>query len=209
MRRVLYFHGFASSPESAKIVALRPLLVPLGVELVTPDLNVPDFEHLDWGAMIDLAVASGTAIHPSAIVGSSLGALVALEVVRRGVSAPLVLIAPAIGIGARWLVRLPAGDPVVVFNHARSADAPIHRAFFEQMNEVETDQAPPAVPVTVLMGRRDESVPFELVSKRWNEWVAAGVHPRSRFIDIADGDHGLTASAGVIASEIAAAARLR
>jgi uncharacterized protein len=209
MRRVLYFHGFASSPRSAKIVALRPLLEPLGVELVTPDLNVPDFEHLDWGAMIDLAVASGTAVHPSAIVGSSLGALVALEVVRRGVSAPLVLIAPAIGIGARWLARLPAGDPVVVFNHARGADVSIHRAFFEQMNEVDTDHSPPAVPVTVLMGRRDESVPFELVSERWNEWLAAGVLPQSKFIDIADGDHGFAAYADVIAREITAAAGLR
>src|SRR5512140_3100746 len=107
MRRVLYFHGFASSPLSAKIVAFRPLLEPAGVELVTPDLNIPDFEHLDWDAIVAFAVEQGRRCAPAAIVGSSLGALVALEVVRRGVRAPLVLIAPALGIGARWKARLP------------------------------------------------------------------------------------------------------
>src|SRR5205823_4465871 len=34
---VLYFHGFAWSPASAKITALRPLLAPHGIELNTPD----------------------------------------------------------------------------------------------------------------------------------------------------------------------------
>lgn len=202
--RALYFHGFASSPQSAKILALRPLLEP-GVELVTPDLNVPDFEHLDWGAMVAHGVDEGRRCRPAVVVGSSLGALVALEVVRRGVVAPLVLIAPALGIGARWLMRLPPGDPVAVFNHARSADALIHRSFFEQMNAIEADNAPPAVPVTIVMGHRDETVPFEFVSSRWNEWIAAGVQPRSRLIDIADGDHGLTAYADLIAREIASA----
>ena len=43
MTSVLYFHGFASSPGSAKITALRPLLAPHGIELNAPDLNVPSF----------------------------------------------------------------------------------------------------------------------------------------------------------------------
>ena len=67
----------------------------------------------------------------------------ALEVARLGVDAPLVLIAPAIGIGARWKTRLPDGDPVMVWNHALKADAPIHRAFFDQMNAVDADAQPP------------------------------------------------------------------
>jgi hypothetical protein len=40
MTSVLYFHGFASSPNSAKITALRPLLAPHAIELNAPDLNV-------------------------------------------------------------------------------------------------------------------------------------------------------------------------
>jgi uncharacterized protein len=206
---VLYFHGFASSPHSAKIVALRPLLAPAGIELETPDLNAPDFEHLDWNAIVERALDAARRYPPDAVVGSSLGALVALEIVRRGIDAPLVLIAPALGIGARWLMRLPAGDPVLVWNHASEADAPIHRSFFEQMNEVDADHEPPAVPVTVIMGRRDETVPFDLVETRWREWEDIGVQPGSRFIELADGDHGLTSFADVITTEIVRAASSR
>ncbi|HEX3581368.1 MAG TPA: YqiA/YcfP family alpha/beta fold hydrolase, partial [Thermoanaerobaculia bacterium] len=54
---VLYLHGFASSPASAKITTLRPLLEPHGIELDTPDLNVPSFAELDWNAMVDLALS--------------------------------------------------------------------------------------------------------------------------------------------------------
>ncbi len=203
---VLYFHGFASSPQSAKIVALRPLLAPAGVELETPDLNAPDFGHLDWNAMVERALDAARRHPPDAIVGSSLGALVALEIVRRGIDAPLVLIAPALGIGARWLMHLPAGDPILVFNHASGTDEPIHRHFFEQMNDVDADREPPEVPVVVMMGRRDQTVPFEVVETRWREWEDKGVKPGSRFIELADGDHGLTSFADLITAEIVRAA---
>ena len=97
MRQVLYFHGFASSPHSRKVTSLRELLAPDGIALDTPDLNVPSFERLDFDAMVDLGVARGRANSPRAIVGSSLGSLVALAVAKT-VDAPLVLIAPALGI---------------------------------------------------------------------------------------------------------------
>src|SRR6185503_3556874 len=95
---VLYFHGFASSPASAKITALRPILERDGIEMITPDLNVPSFEKLDWPSVVQLGASLAAIHHPSVIVGSSLGALVALEVVKRGARAPLVLIAPALGV---------------------------------------------------------------------------------------------------------------
>jgi len=139
VRSVLYFHGFASSPASAKITSLRPLLEPHGIALDVPDLNVPSFSQLDWNAMVARALAHAHANPPAVVVGSSLGALVALEVVRRGVEAPLVLIAPAIGVAERWKTKLPDGDPVVVWNHALNANAPIHRAFFDQMNAIDVD----------------------------------------------------------------------
>lgn len=207
MPHVLYFHGFASSPRSAKITALKPLLEPEGIELDTPDLNAPDFQHLDWNAIVERALDAARRNPPAAIVGSSMGALVALEIVRRGVRAPLMLIAPAIGIGARWLVRLPPGDPVTVFNHALGADAPINRSFFLQMNEVAADEAPPPVPVIVIMGRKDETVPFELVEERWREWVSKGLQPPSRFLEIAEGDHSLADHAERLAAEIKAVVR--
>ncbi|MGZ4811067.1 MAG: YqiA/YcfP family alpha/beta fold hydrolase [Thermoanaerobaculia bacterium] len=202
MPTVLYFHGFASSPSSAKIVALRPILARDGIELRTPDLNVPSFERLDWEAVIRLAVSEARSIAPRAIVGSSLGALLALEVVHRGILAPLVLIAPALGVARRWRERMPPGDPISVFNHARGENALIHRAFFDQITQVVVDLQPPPVPVTVIMGRKDETVPFAVVEETWKSWEAAGLMPGSKFIELAEGDHALTAEAELIAGEI-------
>jgi predicted esterase YcpF (UPF0227 family) len=205
MTSVLYFHGFSSSPASAKITALRPLLELYGIALNTPDLNVPSFEKLDFDAIVDHALEVARRDPPRAMVGSSLGALVALSVARRGVHVPLVLLAPALGIAHRWKEKIPAGDPVILYNHARGADAPIHRAFFDQMANLHVDDEPPASRVTVIMGRQDESVPFDVVAKTWERW-SASVAPGSKFIELAEGDHGLVAHADVIREAIVEAA---
>lgn len=168
---------------------------------MTPDLNVPSFERLDFEAMVVLGVAAGRAAAPCAVVGSSLGALVALEVVRRGVAAPLVLIAPALGVVEHWLGRLPPGDPVEVFNYARNANAPIHRAFFEQIAAAEADRDAPPVPVTIFMGIDDETLPFERVEAVWLRWRPRTA-PGSRFVAIPGGNHSLLSSVVDIANEI-------
>jgi predicted esterase YcpF (UPF0227 family) len=208
MTSVLYFHGFASSPASAKITALRPLLAPHGIELHTPDLNVPSFERLDFDAVVEHAVEEGRRVPPRALVGSSLGSLIALAVAKRGLRMPLVLIAPALGVADRWREKLPAGDPVTVFNYARNADAQIHRAFFEQMANLHVDDEPPPARVTAIMGRDDETVPFHMVESRWRAWEESGrLAAGSRFVVIEDGDHGLVAHARVIEDAIVEAAR--
>ena len=210
MTPVLYFHGFASSPASAKITALRPLLAPDGIELQTPDLNVPSFEKLDFDAVVDHALECARRVPPRAIVGSSMGALIALALAQRGVrdasrtiNVPLVLIAPALGVAERWARKIPPGDPVIVFNYARAADAPIHRAFFEQMAKLHVDDDPPPCRVTLIMGRQDETVPFDTVAETWARWRASGrLVDGSKFIELADGDHGLVAHADAIREAI-------
>jgi len=196
----LYFHGFASSPHSEKVRSLRALLGD-DVDLVTPDLNVPSFRELDFDAMASLGVAEGKRIEPCVVVGSSLGALVALEVVRRGIVAPLVLIAPALGFGDRWRTKLPAGDPIDVFNHALGHDAPIHRVFFLRMATLDVDRDPPPAPVTIFMGTNDESVPFEQVASAWRRWEPR-LAPDSHFVELKGADHGLTAHVSLMANEI-------
>jgi len=200
MSRLLYFHGFASSPASAKITALRPMLEP-EVEMITPDLNVPSFEALDWNAIVERAVEVARGHPPDVIAGSSMGALVALAIAQRGFVAPLVLIAPALGIADRWRTQLPDGDPIFVFNHARHAEVPIHRKFFDQMSHLRVDSNPPPSRVTVIMGRADESVPFDIVEETWRRWKPR-LAKSSKFIAIEDGDHGLTAHVDLIAREI-------
>jgi predicted esterase YcpF (UPF0227 family) len=197
---ILYLHGFASSPESQKIRGLRPLLAPVVIN--APDLNVPSFERLDFNAMVEKAYLECGG-HAAAVVGSSLGALVALAVVQKGLRAPLVLIAPALGVADQWLDRIPTGDPVIVPNYALGTDAPIHRAFFEQMAKVTVDETPPPVPVTILIGSKDESVPLERVASVWHSWESSSaLARRSKFVVIAEGDHGLTAHVDRIAQAI-------
>jgi pimeloyl-ACP methyl ester carboxylesterase len=209
LRHIVYFHGFASSPRGRKIALLRERLEPEGFRLFAPDLNVPSFEKLDFKTMARLAVWEARKRLPAVLVGSSLGALVALEVARRAPAAPLVLIAPALGFGARWIDRLPAGDSIPVFHFGEERQIPIHRRFFEQMARAETDGRPPAVPVISIMGSRDESVPVDQVREVWRRWESSGeLAAGSRWIEIAGGDHGLVAHIDRIAAEIREAADL-
>jgi len=203
LRNVLYLHGFASSPEGRKVTALREILHANGLRVVAPDLNIPSFEKLDFRAMAKIALWEMKKRMPAAVVGSSLGALVALEASSSAPVAPLVLIAPAVGFGPRWVEKLQPGELLPFFHHGEGREISIHRRFFEEMSRVEVDRDPPAVRVTVVMGRQDESVPFDLVHSVWNRWERSGrLVAGSKFVQIPDGDHGLTDHVGLIAEEI-------
>jgi uncharacterized protein len=203
VKTVLYLHGFASSPRGRKVALLREALEPEGYRIVSPDLNRPSFEKLDFEAMVTEAVRAARAEEPVVVVGSSLGALVALAAAREGVSAPLVLVAPALGFGSRWIAGLAPGDPVRFFHHGHGRELEVHRSFFEGMARLEVDREPPRQSVVVIMGERDESVPFKGVAATWRRWESTGrLAPGSRFVSIADGDHGLLGFADQIAEAI-------
>ena len=207
MRTILYLHGFASSPAGRKITLLRETLPADEFRVVAPDLNQPSFAKLDFREIVAAAVGVAEREAPAVVVGSSLGAMVALEASRRGVRAPLVLIAPALAFGKRWTEKLAPGDPLSFFHHAQNREAPIHRRFFEEMAEVDSDRDAPRERVTILMGVKDESVPFDGVYRTWERWEASGaLKAGSRFIALPDGDHGLIAYVGQIAAEVRRAA---
>lgn len=208
MRSVLYLHGFASSPAGRKIAALTELLEPRGLRIVAPDLNVPSFRHLDFGQIADVAFREADELAPAVIVGSSLGAVAALEVSRLGATAPLLLIAPAIGFGRRWTEKLPPGDAPLFFHHGEGKELPIHRRFFEDLASRDDADLPPSVPVVIVMGTNDESVPADHVHSVWRKWEESGrLAPRSRFVEIPGGDHGLVEHVGTIAREIVGLSR--
>jgi hypothetical protein len=205
LKNILYLHGFASSPHGRKVTALREKLEPQGFRVIAPDLNIPSFERLDFKAMTRISFWEVKKRLPAVVVGGSLGSLVALAVGRIALRAPLVLVAPALGLGNRWLANLPAGDPLRFFHHGAGEEMAVHRRFFEEMSRVDADREPPEVPVVVLMGRRDESVPFDGVLGVWKRWEASErLAPGSRFVEIPEGDHGLLDHVDRIAEEILA-----
>lgn len=207
MITVLYLHGFASSPQGRKIELLREALDPEGYRIVAPDLNQPSFEKLSFDAIVTEAVRAARAESPAVVVGSSLGALAALAASRRGMGAPLVLVAPALGFGSRWTEKLAPGDPVRFFHHGQGRELSIHRRFFEEMAVADVEREPPRQRVTVVMGERDESVPFDGVESIWRRWEQSGqLAAGSRFLALPEGDHGLVSFVGPIADAIRRAA---
>lgn len=100
-------------PAGRKVRALTELLGPEGFQVIAPDLNVPSFRNLDFQAIARRSLGEASQHAPVVIVGSSLGAVAALEANRLGARAPLLLIAPAIGFGRRWTEKLP---PEILFS---------------------------------------------------------------------------------------------
>jgi pimeloyl-ACP methyl ester carboxylesterase len=207
VRTVLYLHGFASSPAGRKIALLKKALPADQFRVVAPDLNRPSFAKLDFEAIVAAALDAAEADPPAVVVGSSLGALAALEASRRGMAAPLVLVAPALAFGRRWIEKLAPGDPIPFLHHGENREIPIHRRFFEQMASLSVDRDPPAQRVVVVMGVKDESVPFDGVYATWRRWEASGgLAKGSRFIAIPDGDHGLVGHVDRITEAVRASA---
>lgn len=199
---VLYLHGFTSSPTGEKATRVRELLSPRGISFNAPDLNVPTLEKLEFESMVQRAIEAAENEPPSVVVGSSLGSLVALETVRRGVRQPLVLIAPALGVAVHWIDHVAEGDPVLLYEGSED-ECRVHRGFFERMKLVTCDHTPPPTEVTAFMGTEDESVPFERVREVWEEWEGSGMLvPGSQFVAVEGGDHSLAGSMEEIADEI-------
>jgi pimeloyl-ACP methyl ester carboxylesterase len=191
---LLYLHGLASSPRGRKRAILEARFAKDGWEIVAPDLNVPSFRELSFDEMHAEAVVAFAEARPRVVVGSSLGALVALSLADTlGTdSAPLVLIAPALGFREGWASNLPEGESFEIFHHGEGRNLPIRRAFFEEMAAVDVESAPPPVPVSIVMGTLDGTVPFGQVAARWKEWEDSGaLLPGSRFHAVTGGDHGL------------------
>lgn len=201
----LYLHGLASSPKGRKRAILEQRFGPDGIEVVAPDLNLPSFRELSFVEMCAGAFLTLSESKPRVVIGSSLGALVALSLSGRlgAGGPPLVLVAPALAFGARWAEKLPDGGFLELFHHGEGRNLPIHRAFFEEMARVTVDAEPPPVPVSVVMGTEDESVSFAQVLERWRTWESSGrLAPGSRLHAVAGGDHGLIASGGRIEAAV-------
>lgn len=194
---MLYLHGFASGPGSAKAVDLARRFAADGRRLETADLTPgPDgFERSTPSSMLGIVrgLLAG-APPPHALIGSSLGGwLSALTASRDPGVERLVLLAPAFNLVERWTARLaPAEletwrrDGLEVDHHATGTRRRIGWGFFEDAGR---HPAWPEVhvPALVIAGRQDDLVPLADVER----WVAGT--PTARLVVLDDG-HGLERS---------------
>jgi uncharacterized protein len=167
---VLYLHGFASSPASSKATYLNARLAEHGVEVQTPDLNLPDFSTLTITRMLDEV---GNALdrwrnRRVVIIGSSLGGFVAVNAAVRfpGRIDKLVLLAPALDFGDKEMRQLGEMDVVDwqragsidVFHYAYGRMMPVHYALYDDATRYNALDADLSMPVQVFQGRRDDTV---------------------------------------------------
>lgn len=209
VRHVIYLHGFASSPASSKAERFRVELEARDVEYRCPDLNLPEFEHLTTSRMLSQvreAIAQ-MSDGPIALVGSSLGAFVALHAAAQdetGRVDRLVLMAPALDFGGNRLRQLgPHGidewrrtGALTVFHYADGCERRVGFALYEDAAQYDALTLPTTRPTLVFQGVDDETVDPGMV----RDWAQG--RPLVTLREVPDG-HQLSASIDQIWQESA------
>ena len=171
IRHVVYLHGFASSPDSGKAHRFHAECAARGSGFTCPDLNEPAFETLTVTRMLeqtrDAIVASGDG--PVALVGSSLGAFVAVHAAARdrtGRVARLILMAPAFDFGGNRLRQLGehgieqwrAEGSIEFFHYAHNQPRRVWFKLYEDAAQYDAFALQLTMPIQVFQGRNDETV---------------------------------------------------
>ncbi len=170
---LVYLHGFASSPLSSKARFFAGHAGRAGLSFACPDLNQPDFRSLTVTRMLDQVDHVVAAQPPGAValVGSSLGAFVALHAAARpGPTASrvdrLVFLAPAMDLvpsleqecGPERLREWEATDRFEIFHYASGAPRELGWAFMADARRFDAYAVHVPMPTLVFQGRRDEVV---------------------------------------------------
>ncbi len=199
---VIYLHGFASSPASSKAERFRRELEARGVGYVCPDFNEPEFETLTVTRMLDqTADAIAAAPGPVALVGSSLGAFVAVHAAVRDARARqrrvdrVVLMAPALDFGGNRLRQLGEhgidewrrAGTLRVFHYAHNAERDVGFALYEDAARYDAFGVNLDLPALVFQGTRDASVDPSMVER----WARTRSNVDLRMLD---DEHQLTSS---------------
>jgi len=200
--RVLYLHGFASSPKSTKAGFFAERFEERGVAFECPDFNEPDFETLTMTRMLaQLGGALAEHAEPATVMGSSLGGTLGVLAASRFPDRVnrLVLMAPAVMFAKPGHHLLPPDrirswrerGALPFFHYAYGEERPLDVAFYEDSLRYDAFGAAFDQPTLVFQGRRDASVPPETVEA----FAAARTNVD---LTLLDDDHQLTASLPVM-----------
>jgi pimeloyl-ACP methyl ester carboxylesterase len=167
MNRIIYLHGFASSPQSKKAQFFRGRFASQGVNLEVPDLSPDGLEVLTISSQLRI-LESTVKGQPVSLVGSSMGGyLAALYASRHPEVETLVLMAPAFHFAQRWPDRIgPAqaakwkSDGYLEMADYRTGG--VARVGYGLIEDAEAYPALPsfAQPALLFHGTRDEVVDY-------------------------------------------------
>ncbi len=106
MARILYLHGFASSPHSRKARYFHNVFAKHGMPLEILDLAQGNFEGLTISGQLRVIEEAANG-EPVSLIGSSLGGyLAALYASQHPEVETVALLAPAFQFAARWQDRI-------------------------------------------------------------------------------------------------------
>jgi uncharacterized protein len=209
-----YLHGFASSPRSSKATYLRERFLAHGIHLRCPDFNAPEFATLTITRMIEQlqAEVQTLAAGPVTLVGSSLGAVVAIHAAARLPDRVqrLVLLAPAVMfprdahrvLGADAIERWRATGTLEVFHYGSGGMQPLKYDFYEDGLRYDVSAVDVGQPTLIFQGRHDRAVNYRDVENY------AATRPGTILV-LTDDDHQLIASLPRIWSGMAEFLELR
>jgi hypothetical protein len=171
---IFYLHGFASSPQSSKAQFLAARLAERGVRLHCPDFNQPDFSTLTISRMLQQLEKRIAALPPGqvALIGSSLGAFVAVEAAARQVNqahhpvSQLILLAPAVElewerlteVGPGGIERWRRAGEIEIFHYAYEEPRRLKFSFYEDTVRYHAASERLPQPMVIFQGRQDDSV---------------------------------------------------
>jgi len=192
MTRIVYLHGFASSPASTKSTFFAARFSEIGVPFQIPQLDRGNFESLTVSGQLQV-VDQAVNGEPVALMGSSLGGYLAASYACRHANVErLVLLAPAFQFPKRWRQRFSAVELAEwkrvgtrnFYHYAYHEDRPLGYQFVEDSVQCE-DEPDFSQPALIFHGVNDDVVPVE-VSRQY----AAG-HPNVMLMELESG-HALT-----------------
>jgi hypothetical protein len=190
--RVLYLHGFASTPASRKARFFAEKLAALGFAVEIPDLAEGDFKRLTITKQLALIERLGCG-ERVIVIGSSLGGyLAALYAARHPEVERLILLAPALRFHRLWTqefgperLRLwREKGSISVFHYGAGSNQLIGYQLMEDAGRFEPDPEF-SQPCLLFHGAQDPLVPIAQSA----EFAAA--HPNVRLIGLHSG-HELT-----------------